>query len=125
MKLRTSKALKFFAILLFSLEMIAPALLPTLIGDAQAIRNDSQTQLTGTSSLTNFITSLLFEENAGEEEERESKDDKHSVCFTDFGLVQAFVELTTTRSHQVAWVEPNKRAISQPALFTLLHTFLI
>jgi hypothetical protein len=125
MKLRTSKALKFFAILLFSMEVTVPALMPSIPADPSANRNDSTTQLTTTSRLANFATSLLFEENAGAEEERDLKDNKHAFCCTDFGVVQAIVELTLTRSHQVAWVKPHARAESRPRLFTLLHTYLI
>lgn len=123
MKLRKSKALKFFAILLFSLEMIAPALITSIEGTEQ--RYDyNQTSLTATSHFTNFIASLLFEENAGEEEERESKD-KHTLYFIDLGFDLTFIELRTTQTRQISWVEQHQRSASQPALFTLLHTYLI
>lgn len=108
MSLRTSKLLKYFAIVLFSFEMIAPALISTFDRDS-----DSQ------------YASILFEENSGEEEERGSKDHKPTLYLNDFSFVQVFIELRTTQARQTSWVDPQQRSTSQPALFTLLHTYLI
>jgi hypothetical protein len=122
MNLRKSKALKFFAVLLFSLEMIAPALISSV--EAEPGYDNNQSALTSaTGHLTNFIASLLFEENAGEEEERESKD-KHTI-FIDLDFDLAFIELRTTQSRQISWVEEHQRTTTRPPLFTLLHTYLI
>jgi hypothetical protein len=125
MRLRTSKLLKYFAILLFSLEMIAPALISSVDNETDARYDYSHTSLTSTTHLTNFIASLLFEENNGEEEERESKDHKPTLYLNDFGFVKAFIELRTTQTRQISWVEQHQRSASQPALFTLLHSYLI
>lgn len=123
MKLRTSKALKFFAILLFSLEMIAPALISPL--EENGPRYDySHTSISSTGHFTNFIAFLLFEENAGEEEERESKD-KHALYFVDLGFDQTFIELRSAQTRQTSWAKQHQRSVSRPALFTLLHTYLI
>lgn len=123
MKLRKNKALKFFAILLFSFEMIAPALISGS-GEADASRDSRETMLTNGGHLTNFISSLLFEENSGEEEERESKDHKAQFCYIDFTLVQPF-NLASTETRQTSWVEPHETTATQPPLFTLFHTYLI
>lgn len=113
----------FFAMLLFSLEMIAPALISS-VEETGPQYGFAQTSLTSTSHLTNFIASLLFEENTGEEEERESKD-KHAIYFVDLCFDQAFIELRTTQTRQISWVEQHQWSVSRPPLFTLLHTYLI
>lgn len=122
MSLRTSKALKFFAILLFSFEMIAPALISS---DGPAQEKASGKSFHNASHAAGYISSLLFEENSGEEEERESKDHKLSHCLADFILVHAFIELTTAENLHTAWVEPHETAAAGPALFTLFHSYLI
>jgi len=123
MRLRTSKALKFFAILLFSFEMMAPALISSS-QDADAPLDSRETIITSAGHLTNFISSLLLEENNGEEEERESKDHKTPICFIDFIVVQA-IDLTINETRQTAWVEPHETTATRPPLFTLLHRYLI
>lgn len=122
MSLRTSKALKFFAILLFSFEMLAPAIIGT---DEAADSIVSGKSYHNASHSAGYISSLLFEENSGEEEERESKDHKLSHCLADFVLVHAFIELTTAETLHTAWVEPHETDAARPALFTLFHTYLI
>jgi hypothetical protein len=123
MRLRTSKALKYFAILLFSFEMIAPALIAGN-GEATATCDSRETTFTNAGHLTNFISSLLFEENSGEEEERESKDHKTPFYFTDFAFAQVF-DLVTIETRQTAWVEPHETSATQLPLFALYHKYLI
>jgi hypothetical protein len=124
MRLRTSKALKLFAILLFSFEMIAPALV-SVSCDPSARRDSRETFLVDANHLPSLISSLLMEENSGEEEEeRESKDHRASTYYTDLVFVQAF-ELIISDTRQTAWVEPHETTATQPKLFALLHQYLI
>ena len=129
MRLRSNKALKFFAILLFSFEMTAPALIPAIGDDVNSVRQDrGQRSYSNASPLTTFIYSLIFEENNGEgegEEERESKDHKFTICFSDFGFAEAYITLITTETRHIAWAEPYETTATQPPLFTLFHTYLI
>lgn len=104
MRLRKSKALKFFAILLFSFEMMAPALVSCF--DSHA--SDS-------------FFSLIFEESNGESE-GEGEEEK---AFTELGFDHAYLALTTIDTRQISWVEPYKTTATQPRLFTLLHTYRI
>ncbi len=69
MQLRNSYLLKFFAILLFSFELMAPALLNT---EAQPDDSDARDQSHLTAAQSS-INSLLFLEECNEEE-REGKD---------------------------------------------------
>jgi hypothetical protein len=124
MRLRSNKLLKFFAILLFSFEMIAPALVTSATSEV-SVKSDDQTSLsTTTSHLASLMSSLLFEET-NNEEERESKDHKTTLCFTDFGFIQPFIELTTTETRQTSWLDKHERRISQPPLFALTHSYII
>ena len=126
MKLRKSKSLKFFAILLFSFEMIAPALISC--GNPEAGVDQNQRAFTNATHLPNFLYSLVFEENNGEgegEEERESKDHKANFCFTDFGFVQAYIALTTVDTRQTSWVETHETRATKPPIFALSHAYLI
>lgn len=125
MNLRTNKLLKFFAILLFSFEMIAPALISSVDSEADIRSEYSKTSITSSTHLTNFIAFLLLEENNGEEEERESKDPKPTLYLNDFGFDRSVIELATTRSRQTSRVGQHQHSTSQPALFTLFHTYLI
>ncbi len=124
MKLRSYKFLKYFAILLFSFELIAPALITS--GNAGVrLQDEDQTSLTSeTSHLANLMSSLVFEETSSEEE-RETKDHKTSLSFSDFGSVQLFVELTSLETRQNSWIEKVDRCTSQPPLFTMIHSYRI
>jgi hypothetical protein len=123
MKLRTSKALKYFAILLFSFEMIAPVLMPA---DAILLRQDrNQKTYINTTHFASGLYSLVYEENSGEEEERESKDHKSNLFLTDFSFAKTFIALSITDDHNTSWVEQYEITASQPPLFTLFHTYII
>lgn len=123
MGLRTNKALKFFAILLFSFEMIAPALIASVSEPLELSQETSVYSNEG--HLTNIISSLLCEENNGEEEERESKDHKSHALLSDFDAFEYFATRITTETRQTSWVEPHETTASQPPLFTLFHSYLI
>jgi hypothetical protein len=124
MRLRTSKALKLFAILLFSFEMIAPALI-SISCEPNASRDSRETLLVDANHLPSLIASLLMEENSGEEEEeRESKDHRAPIYFTDLVFIQAF-ELIIFDTRQTAWVKPHETTATQPKLFALSHSYRI
>jgi len=126
MRLRTCKALKYFAILLFSFEMIAPALISSIDDDIHAPQQGQETSLSSNEHhFTNFISALLCEENSSEEEERESKDHKSTISFCDFDFFEGFATLIVSETRQTAWAEPHETTASHPPLFTLFHTYLI
>jgi hypothetical protein len=92
----------------------------------EAIGQNDQTQLySNEGHFTNLISSLLCEENNGEEEERESKDHKSTLSFCEFDLSNVLAELTIAETRQTSWVEPHETTATQPPLFTLFHTYLI
>lgn len=123
MNLRRNKALKCFAILLFSLEMIAPALMSA---GNEAIRQSDETQLYSNEGyFANFISSFLYEENAGEEEERESKDHKGPLAIADPDLYNNLFELIAFETRQTFCVDTHHAITTQRPLFTLFHTYLI
>jgi len=105
MSLRTNIALKLFAILLFSFEVIAPTLIPPTESRNQ------ETQICCGGHFANVITSLLCEEN--EEEE---------IAFE-------FVESPSLHHgneyKEILWIEPREMTYSRPPLFTLFHTYII
>lgn len=121
MSLRSNKALKLFAILLFSFEMIAPALI-------SSVADQSTSQETKFSSndrhFTTLVSSLLCEESSSEGE-RESKDQKSTISFIDFDFLETYSLLVNTEQQQHSSIESHRVGISQPALFTLFHTYLI
>lgn len=120
MPLRYNKILKLFAILLFSVEMLAPAI---LLASPNEASGNNETK--GTSNLSestqslDFLSHLVFEEVSSEE--REGKDDcLISVCF-----VEVFSELQKFEPVVITWVLPKERFDIQPSLFTLHGVLLI
>ncbi len=121
MRLRTNKALKFFALLLFSLEFLAPAMLIQV--EAPMASPDQVLLLDGTRHQT-MLNSIVSEEMSETEEERESH--INASLITDFnfefdvlewlGLAPAAFKNSTLLSN---------RFETQPALFTLHCNFRI
>jgi hypothetical protein len=105
MSLRTNIVLKLFAILLFSFEVIAPALIQSTEAKSQ------ETQVCCSGHFTNVITSLLCEEN--EEEE------------IDFEFIATSSTPHSKEFKQISWIEPHEITYSRPPLFTLFHTYII
>jgi len=118
MLLGYNKILRIFAILIFSFELLAPAL---LLG---ATENNlpcekAKINLSEQSQPIDLIAHLIFEEINNEE--REGKDDYLiSVCFT-----EVFNELQKFESVQITWSLPKDRFDTQPSLFTLHRVLLI
>jgi hypothetical protein len=118
MKLRTSKALKYFAILLFSFEMMGAALFSS--NDINSLRQDNHRSFLHSSQISSALCSFVFEENEGEEEAKGSKD--HAG---EFDFREAFIEFIDTEVPHIIGVESPQAATSQPSLFTLFHSYLI
>lgn len=121
MGLRTNNVLKFFVLLLFSLEFMAPAI---LVDAADAESNQDKVQLLDGAHRQNILFSIFSEELTENEEGREGQ--KDTILFEDLSFVFNFL-------HAVA-AEPTSCKYSsfisdqfdtQPALFKLNCTFLI
>jgi hypothetical protein len=117
MLLRYNKILRVFAILLFSFEMLAPAL---WLGDHQSnIDQKSTTFLSNSNQSIDLITHLICEEVNNEE--REGKDHYLiDVCF-----VEVFNELQKFEPVKITWSLPKDRFDIQPSLYTLHRVLLI
>jgi len=118
MLLRYNKMLRVFAILLFSFEMLAPAL---LMGapESTLTSENTITHLTGQNQPIDLIAHLIFEEVNNEE--REGKDDYLiSVCF-----IEVFNKLQKFEPIHVTWSLPKDRFDTQPSIYTLHRVLLI
>src|SRR5690242_11712933 len=122
MSLRSCKVLKFFSILLFTFELIAPAFVYE--GEEGKDFPNSDTTISASTFHSSFLSHLLFEETSSEEE-RESRDHKQLSFVSDFSFIVTFVELPEVKTNKGNWVHPREHFDTQPALFTLLHTYLI
>jgi hypothetical protein len=109
MSLRTNIALKVIAIILFSFEMIAPALISSLNSQSQ----NQETQISSSDHLANAIANFLCEETNGEEED------------ITFEFVEAPSLAFATGFRQISWIGPHEVTPSRPPLFTLFHTYII
>jgi len=118
MLLRYNKMLRIFAILLFSFELLAPALWLHNDGSEPATPKLSFHFSEQTQPI-DLISHLLFEEVNNEE--REGKDDfLIGVCYTEvFNELQKFVPM------QINWSLPKDRFNIQPSLYTLHRVLLI
>ncbi len=118
MLLRYNKMLRVFAILLFSFELLAPAI---VLGapESTLTSENTITHLREQNQPIDLIAHLIFEEVNNEE--REGKDDYLiSVCF-----IEVFNELQKFEPIQVTWSLPIDRFDSQPSLYTLHRVLLI
>ena len=121
MYLRTNKVLKFFALLLFSLEFMAPAMLIDL---ADSGLSQDKVQLIDSGHHYNILYSIFTEEISENEEGRE--DQRVIILFTDLDLASSFKQLLTNapgKSKHSSFI--SQQFETQPALFKLNCTFLI
>jgi hypothetical protein len=111
MLLRNNKVLKFFAILLFSFELFAPAFLSTGQDDS----TDSLTKITLSTSHTNICAFLAIEEI--NEEGREGKD----LVPIALGIlsVQLLSSNASSISYLIAAPSGQDQFETHPPLFTL------
>ncbi len=109
--------LRIFAILLFSFEMLAPAL---WLGDHEnSITQKSTTNYNDLHQPIDLITHIICEE--ANSEEREGKDD----YLIDVRFVEVFNELQKFQPVQITWSLPKDRFDIQPSLYTLHRVLLI
>lgn len=118
MLLRYNKILRIFAILLFSFELLVPAvLLGTPEDDLHA--ENPLSYYSNQNPPLDLIAHLIFEEVNNEE--REGKDDYLiSVCF-----IEVFNELQKFEPVHVTWSLPKDRFDTQPSLYTLHRVLII
>jgi len=116
MLLQRNKVLKLVAILLFSFELLAPAILVTT-QQTPTLRSES-TNFTSLSHSFDLFSGLIFEEA---NEEREGKDHNLTgICF-----IEIFSILHKFKSTDTAWVIPHHRFDTRPSLLTLHRVLLI
>lgn len=111
MGLRSNHILKYFIILLFSFELLAPAF--TAVPLTQNFDKTAGTQYSNHINSLDYLTAFLFEESNSEE--REGKDyDVEFLFVTDiFNELVKFEHTSTCRSYI------QERISSQPSLYTL------
>lgn len=113
--------MKFFALLLFSLQFLAPALLVDLTDQGGCHDN---AQLIVGAQHQNILYSILAEEISENEESREGQ--KAIILFTDFDFASAFLQLLGSQSALSGYSSfLSEQFDTQPALFKLNCTFLI
>jgi len=121
MRIRTNKVLKFFALLLFSLEFLAPAMLVD-ISDPQG--SQDKVQLVDGGHHQNMLYSIFTEEISENEEGREGQ--KDIILFTDFDFASSVLQLLGSAPFSGKNLSiTSERFDTQPALFKLNCTFLI
>ncbi len=118
MLLRYNKILRILAIIIFSFELLAPAVLLG-VPESETTSQNTNNQITEQNKPIDLIAHLIFEEVNNEE--REGKDDSLiSVCF-----IEVFNELQKFEPIQVTWSLPRDRFDIQPSLYTLHRVLLI
>ena len=121
MSIRSINALKFFFILLFSFEMIAPALISSVSDQDVSLHTKISSN---ERHFTSLVSSLLCEENSGEEE-TESKAHKSPLTSIDLDFIETYSLLVATEYRHDSTIVDHSEGKSQPALFTLFHSYLI
>jgi len=117
MPFRYNKILKRFAILLFSFEMLAPAI---LMATPETYYGSNHTNTLNKSERSiDFLTHLIFEEVNSEE--REGKND----FLIGISFIELFSELQKFEPIQVTWSLPKEHFDTHPPLFTLHRVLLI
>ncbi len=117
MPFRYNKILKLFAILLFSFEILAPAVLLTT--PETNLNSQNSKRLSELNQSFDILSHLLFEEvNC---EEREGKDD----CLISLSFTEVFNELQKFEKPLITWSLPKDLFDTQPSLFKLHRVLLI
>ena len=121
MRLRTNQVLKIFALLLFSLEFLAPAF---LVDIADATGSQDIVQITDGAHHQNILYSIFAEEITESEEGRE--DHKEIIHFTGINFTFASLQLLGTKpcSNKYSSII-SEQFETQPAIFKLNCNFLI
>jgi hypothetical protein len=116
MPFRYNKILRLFAILLFSFEMLAPAVLVATPENPKTQHSESVNE---SQRPIDFLTHLLFEEVNNEE--REGKNDG----LVGLSCTELFSELQKFEPIQVTGSLPKEHFDTHPPLFTLHRVLLI
>ena len=121
MRLRTNKVLKFFALLLFSMEFLAPAM---LVDIANPQVSQDKVQLTDGGHQQHMLYSIFTEEISENEEGREGQ--KDITLLNDFDFASTLSQLLGSAPSLSKYLSiTSERFDTQPALFKLNCTFLI
>jgi hypothetical protein len=117
MGLRSNSILKYFILLLFTFELLAPAFMGGPL--AQRINKSSDTQYTQHAGSPDCLTAFLFEESNSEEREGKDYDVDFLFVADTFNVLKKFEQTNACRSYV------QDRINSQPALYTLLRVLRI
>ena len=121
MSLKNNNALKYFALLLFTFELLSPVFLFSSVKGYE--ESNPQISLHSTSHSLNLLTFLICEE-AGNEEERESKEHK-AICFVfESGPLQ-FCYLPEKFEPVVEPFDQSDQESSQPSRIVLHRSYRI
>ncbi|HEV8513917.1 MAG TPA: hypothetical protein VGQ59_11600 [Cyclobacteriaceae bacterium] len=116
---RTTRVLKFFALLIFSLELLTPLLLP----EGSAIPKNQGTGFVNANAIQNQLLCFLSEE-VDENEEGGEGHKEFSVLY-DFEVSLLYLQIETTYSSLVYVQHTCKNPEAAPRLFLLNSSFLI
>jgi hypothetical protein len=121
MRLRTNQVLKIFALLLFSLEFLAPAF---LVDIADTKGSQDIAQITDGAHHQNVLYSIFAEEITENEEGRENH--KEVILFTDVNFTFASLQLLGTKPAGNKYSSIiSEQFETHPAIFKLNCNFLI
>jgi hypothetical protein len=121
MRLRTNQVLKIFALLLFSLEFVAPAI---LVDFSSPDARHGKVQLVDGNHYQNILYSIFAEEITENEEGRE--DHKEPIHFSGINFASAFLQRLGTKPVQRNYSSIlSKQFETHPAIFKLNCNFLI
>jgi hypothetical protein len=109
---------RIIAVLVFSFELLAPALFAPSEHACEAMNN--QRHLVESGGSLDLLSHLIFEE-VNNEESREGKE--HG--FTQLWFTEVFSVLQKFEPANVTWPLPKERFNTQPSLFTLHRVLLI
>jgi hypothetical protein len=120
MGLRKSRLLKILAVLLFSVEILSPALVFPL----EYFQEETKVSI-GQPHNQNLILSLLIEE-VSSETERDGKDDKEGFFLPVYNFTEAFLYITPQYTSLCFFDPPYRKIVAAgPSRFTLNCTYLI
>src|SRR5258706_8743974 len=121
MRQRIYQSMKFFALLVFSFEMLAPAFVQGIVSP----KKETATHIINAGSNTqNQLCCLIAEEFGANEEDGEGH--KEFVPLFDFDLVSVFnLHLVESAASTLSFVQHPSDAASQRPLFLLNSLFLI
>ena len=118
MSLRYKQIFRLLAVLVFTFELLAPALFCHSEIASESINN--QKLLVDHSGSLDLLSHLIFEE-VSNEESREGKE--HGL--TQLWFTELFSVLRKFEPTNVTWTLPRERFDTQPSLFTLHRVLLI